>query len=175
MPNSPHAEPPMRPTQAQIDEVCDRHERFRTARPGGARAVFAWMDLSERVLSGRDLSEADLTGAILRGTKFLKTSLENSTLFGADLTDADLRGAKLRRADLRGASLRGANLTEADLFEADLREGSIVISDRVRGVVAHDAWVDRRGAPIVDLSGANLSRSQLGELSPSALIFRMRS
>jgi uncharacterized protein YjbI with pentapeptide repeats len=38
-------------------------------RMGGARAVFAFCNLSGLDLSGRNLADADFTGAILTGTK----------------------------------------------------------------------------------------------------------
>ena len=31
-------------SQAELDAVCARHDRLWQAKPGGARAVFTWMD-----------------------------------------------------------------------------------------------------------------------------------
>ena len=42
-------------TQAQVDAICQKHERLKAMKPGGARAVFAWMDVSGLDFRGRDL------------------------------------------------------------------------------------------------------------------------
>ena len=121
-------------TQHEADLICARHERLWASKPGGARAVFSWMDLSGLELSGRNLADADFTGAVLAGTNLSKARLDHATLFGCDLQEANLTGASLKRADLRACCLRGANLTNADMFEADLREGLIAAVDKVKGL-----------------------------------------
>ena len=147
--------------QSEVDAICAKHDRLWTSKPGGARAVFAWKDLSGLDLSGKNLCDADLTGALLADCKMQGVRLDHANLFGADIQNADLRDASLRRADLRGACLRGANLTGADLFEADLREGSIAVGDRDRGlrVLEHVNRVGEASGAI--LAGANLERSRL--------------
>ncbi|KAK0350925.1 hypothetical protein LTR94_027023, partial [Friedmanniomyces endolithicus] len=92
-----------RPTQAELDVICARHDRLFQARPGGARAVFAWMDLTGLSLKGRNLADADFSGACLEGCDLRGARLENASFFGADMQDAVLADACLRRADLRGA------------------------------------------------------------------------
>src|SRR5689334_14905123 len=52
-------------SQAEVDEICAKHDRLWSSRPGGARAVFAFKDLSGAVLFGRNLCDADFTGAIM--------------------------------------------------------------------------------------------------------------
>ena len=148
-------------TQEDADAICAKHDRLWTARPGGARAVFSWMDLSGLNFRGRNLSDADFTGAILVGCKFANARLDHAVFFGADMQEADFSESSLRRADLRGACLRGADLTGADLFEADLREGSIAAVDRGKGLrlLEHTSRVaEAQGAT---LAGANLERSKL--------------
>ena len=54
-------------TQHEAEQICARHDRLWTSKPGGARAVFAWMDLTGLNLSGMNLCDADFTGAILVG------------------------------------------------------------------------------------------------------------
>ena len=54
-------------SQAELDEVLRRHEMYRKARMGGARAVLSFFDMSGLDLSGRDLTDADLAGSILAG------------------------------------------------------------------------------------------------------------
>jgi uncharacterized protein YjbI with pentapeptide repeats len=148
-------------TQQEADLICTKHDRLWTARPGGARAVFSWMDLSGLNFRGRNLCDADFTGAILHGAKFANARLDHAVFFGADLQDADLSEASMRRSDLRGACMRGADLSGADLFEADLREGAIAAVDRAKGLrlLEHvNRVAEAQGAT---LAGANLERSKL--------------
>ena len=104
-------------SQAEVDAICAKHDRLWSSKPGGARAVFAFKDLSGTHLFGRNLCDADFTGAIMNDCKLKGARLDNATLFCADLTDSDLREASMRRADLRGSCMRNVNLTGADLFE----------------------------------------------------------
>ncbi len=148
-------------TQTEADIICARHDRLWTARPGGARAVFAFCDLSGLSLRARNLCDADFSGALMAGTDLSGARLDNANLFAADLYKARLTGASMRRCDLRGASLRGADLSGADLFEADLREGALAAADKQFGyrVVEHvDRAAHAQGASLV---GANLERSRL--------------
>src|SRR3954465_4069784 len=112
-------------TQKDVSASAARHELLYSGRVGGARAVFAFCDLSGLDLSGRNLCDADFTGAYLEETNLAGAKLDSASFFGASLKRANLAGASLRRADMRGTSLRGANLIGADLYEADLREGKI--------------------------------------------------
>jgi uncharacterized protein YjbI with pentapeptide repeats len=148
--------------QHELDVICARHDRLWQARPGGARAVFAWLDLSGLSLAGRNLADADFSAACMIGCDLSGAKLDNATFFGSDMQDAVLADASLRRADLRGACLRGADLTAADLFEADLREGTIAAADRDMGfrVVEARSRHDTQ-AQGACLSGANLERSKL--------------
>ncbi|MES2834682.1 MAG: pentapeptide repeat-containing protein, partial [Pseudomonadota bacterium] len=149
-------------SQEELDAICIRHDRLWQARPGGARAVFAWMDLSGLSLRGRNLADADFAAANMIGCDLTGARLDNATFFGADLQDAILVEASLKRADLRGACLRGADLTGADLFEADLREGTIASADAKLGFRVVEAQgrsdTQAQGACLV---GANLQRSKL--------------
>jgi len=150
-----------RMTQQEADAICQKHDRLWTARPGGARAVFAWLDLSGINFRGRNLADADFTGALLAGAKFAGAKLDHAIFFGADLQEADLTEASMRRCDLRGACLRGADLTGADMFESDLREGSIAAVDKAKGLrlLEHATRVaEIHGATLI---GANLERSKM--------------
>lgn len=149
-------------TQAELDAICVRHDRLFQARPGGARAVFSWMDLSGLSLKGRNLSDADFAAASLEGCDLSGCRLDNAVFFGADMQDAILAEASLRRADLRGACLRGADLSGADLFEADLREGTIAAADAQLGFkVIEPRQRNETQASGTCLSGANLQRSKM--------------
>lgn len=148
-------------TQKDAHLIATRHEMLYAGRMGGARASFAFCDLSGLDLSGRALNDADFSGAILTDVNFERTKLENAIFFAADLRRANLKSAAMRRADLRGASMRGANLTGADLFECDLREGVIAQRDRNGGfkMLRHNETpADMPGAI---LANANLERSKM--------------
>ena len=127
--------------QSELDAICVRHDRLWQAKPGGARAVLAWLDLSGLSLRGRNLADADFAAANLIGADLSGAKLDNATFFGADMQDCLLVEASLRRTDLRGACLRGADLTGADLFEADLREGTIAAADAKLGFKIVEAKV----------------------------------
>ncbi len=148
-------------TQYDVDVICAKHDRLWAARLGGARAVFAFCDLSGLSVTGRNLCDADFTGALLVGCDLRKAKLDNANMYGADLQGADLTDASMRRVDLRGSSLRGANLTGADLFEADLREGSIASADRKEGYKIIEPAHREAYATGAILAGANLERSRL--------------
>ena len=149
-------------TQPELDAICARHDRLWQARPGGARAVFAWMDLSGLSMAGRNLADADFSAACMIGCDLSGARLDNATFFGSDMQDVLLVEASLRRADLRGACLRGADLSGADMFEADLREGTIAAADSRLGfrVVESRSRSDTQ-AQGACLAGANLQRSKL--------------
>src|SRR5690606_839942 len=148
--------------QHELDAICARHDRLWQAKPGGARAVFAWLDLSGLSLAGRNLADADFAAASLIGTDLTGARLDNATFFGADMQDCLLVDASLRRSDLRGACLRGADLTGADLFEADLREGALAAADSKLGfrVIEAKSRNDTMATGAC-LAGANLERSKL--------------
>src|ERR1700689_2344079 len=148
-------------TQKQAAAAAARHEMLYAGRMGGARAVFAFCDLSGLDLSFRNLADADFTGAVLEEANLEGARLDSASFFGADLRRANLAGASLRRADMRGASLRGANLIGADLYEADLREGTIAEKDRFGNlrVLQHDIGPSEMPAAL--LISANLERAKM--------------
>ena len=148
-------------SQNEASAVVARHEMLYARKAGGARAVFAFSDLSGLNLSGRNLADADFTGAILEEANLSGSRLDSASFFGADLRRVNLTNASLRRGDLRGACLSGANLTSADLFEADLREGTIAEKDRYGNlrVLQHD--VGPSELPAALLNSANLERAKM--------------
>lgn len=148
-------------TQAQVDEICQKHERLKAMKPGGARAVFAWADLSGLDLRGRNLTDADFTAAIMVGADLSGAVLDQSNLYCVDMQMANLSRASLRRTDLRGACLRGANLSDVDLFEADLREGALALPDKASGLAYVEVSTRVSDAGFTNLRGANLERSKL--------------
>mgnify|MGYP003637415890 CR=1 FL=1 len=157
--------------QAQVDAICDRHERLWSGRSGGARASFAYSILEDLDLSNRDLSDADFSGAVLRGANLSGATLNSAIFFVADLRRASLEGACLRRADLRGAIMRGANLTGADMTEADLREGAIAQVDKAKGLAILTHSTQQSDAGKANFSGANLSRSKMAGITAQTADF----
>src|SRR5215469_16454575 len=143
-------------SQKEAVTAAARHEMLYSGRAGGARAVFAFCDLSGLDLSGRNLADADFTGAIMEEANFQGAKLDSASFFGADL-----RRSNLSRADMRGASMRGANLIGTDLFEADLREGTIAEKDKYGNlrVLQHDLGPSE--LPAAMLNSANLERAKL--------------
>lgn len=151
-------------TQAELDEILDKHKAFLEGRAWGQRALLVRRDMSELALDGRDLSGLDLTGASFAHAQLVGTNFKNSILFCCNLGRADLRGAILRRADLRGASLRGADLTDADLFQADMRDGAI--AEKTRSGDLKMVVVDEAS----DMGGATLVRANLTEAKMAGVI-----
>src|SRR5271167_3291005 len=80
-------------TQKEVSQAAARHEMLYTGRVGGARASFAFCDLSGLNLSGRNLADADFTGASLEEANLAGARLETTSFFGADLRRANLEGA----------------------------------------------------------------------------------
>ena len=72
-------------TQYEVDVICAKHDRLWSARMGGARAVFAFCDLSGLSVPERNLCDADFTGAVLTGCDLRKAKLDNANFYGADL------------------------------------------------------------------------------------------
>src|SRR5258708_39035791 len=130
-------------------------------RIGGARAVFAFCDLSGLDLSGRNVGDGDFTGAALEETNFEGAKLDTASFFGADLRRANLSAASLRRADLRGASMRGANMIGADLYESAMREGTIAEKDKYGKlkILLHD--LGRSTLPAAMMTCANPAPSKV--------------
>src|SRR5450755_1581377 len=94
--------------QAEADAICARHDRLWTSKPGGARAVFAWTDLSGLDLTGRNLCDADFSGAVL-----FEADLREGVLAAADPKVGFRRieaGGSAKIGDAQGAKLVGANL-----------------------------------------------------------------
>src|SRR5215813_5460354 len=88
-------------SEKEVAAAAARHELLYSGRVGGARAVFAFCDLSGLDLAGRNLADADFTGCILEEANLQGAKLDAASFFGADLRRANLAGASLRRGDLR--------------------------------------------------------------------------
>gem|GEM_PF-77660 len=148
-------------TQAQADETVRKHEMLYLGKVGGARAVFAFCDLTGLTLAGRNLADADFTGAVLAECNLSDSKLDRAIFFCSDLRRTRMTKASLRRADLRGACLRGANLLGADLFESDLREGSIAEKDAKGNLRYLNHELKPSELQAVVLANANLERAKL--------------
>src|SRR5689334_25083416 len=87
-------------SQKDVSAAAARHEMLYSGRLGGARAVFAFCDLSGLDLAGRNLADADFTGAIVEEANFEGSKLDSASFFGADLRRTNLSGCSMRRVDL---------------------------------------------------------------------------
>lgn len=112
--------------QVRLDDYLKKHKMFLIGKPGGARAVLKFKDLSRLNFRGADLSGCDFTGSILNGSNLGGGKYVGSSFYACDLRNADLEKANFSRADFRGAYVAGANLTGADLASADMREGKVM-------------------------------------------------
>lgn len=146
-------------TQAELNEIIRKHHMFRTAKPGGARAVVRDRDLSGLNFTGQDLSQSDFTGCIMYGATLSNASFESATLFGCDLRSANMRGARLVRADLRGADVDGADLHKADLTGADLREGKTIVKRKVKR--EEDQYSKAAEAGVVQFTASDMTEAVL--------------
>ena len=77
-------------TQAELNEILEKHKKWLNNEPGGERAN----------LSGSDLSCSNLS----------RCNLSRCNLSHCNLSACDLCGSNLRGSDLRGSDLRGCNL-----------------------------------------------------------------
>ena len=77
-------------TQAELNEILEKHKKWLNDKPGGERA-----NLSHANLSNANLSHANLSHA----------NLSRANLSGANLSGANLSGANLRHSDLCYANL----------------------------------------------------------------------
>ena len=152
-------------SQAEVDAICVKRDRLWSSKPGGARAVFAFKDMSGIDLSGRNLCDADFSGAVMISCNLRGVRLDNAILFCADLTGSDVREATLRRADLRGSCMRNADLTGANLERSKLSGAMAARADFTDAILK---WANLRRANLkqailkgVNLSGADLSGADL--------------
>src|ERR1700719_1594197 len=83
-------------TDKQVAAAAVRHEMLYSGRMGGARAIFAFCDLSGLDLSGRNLADADFTGAVMEECNMAATRLDSASFFGTDLRRSNLSRASLR-------------------------------------------------------------------------------
>ena len=156
---------PPRFTQDQLNQLIDAHERFVRRQPRGQRAIWRFMQFSQRDFAKRLMSDADLTGANLQRCRLILTNFERATLFCADLSDTDARAANFSRADIRGASLRNANLGGANLNDADMRQAVLARADGEQGfrVVGRPTGQTAGGdqAYSVDFTNCSMKRAKL--------------
>ena len=80
-------------TEKQVAAAAARHELLYSGRVGGARAIFAFCDLSGLDLSGRNLADADFTGAYLEETNLSGARLDSALASCVALTLAEAGAA----------------------------------------------------------------------------------
>lgn len=156
-----------RPDRAELKDILAKHELYRSARMGGARANLKHLDLSGVDFTGRDLSHADFTGSYLAEAIFTGNKLDYALFYTADLRRALFEYASLVRADFRGANLRDARMMGADLSGADFREGAMTVMTK-KGELQKVGSTDFGGA---DLRGVNFTDAKLIGVSASQADF----
>lgn len=77
-------------TQAELNEILEKHKKWLNGEPSGKRA-----DLRDCDLSGSDLRGSDLRGSDLSGSNLRNSDLRYSNLGAARLGDCDLSGSNL--------------------------------------------------------------------------------
>ena len=92
-------------TQKEVSQAVARHEMLYSGRVGGARASFAFCDLSGLDLAGRNLADADFTGAVMEECNLEATRLAGFVVLGSNeafVTEAIGNGKKaLDNPDLK--------------------------------------------------------------------------
>ena len=63
--------PRKRLSHTELQKIIKQHGWFLAGRSGGARALLAFADLTDRAMAGCNLAEADLSGALLRRAHLL--------------------------------------------------------------------------------------------------------
>ena len=111
-------------TQAELNEILEKHKKWLNNEPGGERANLSGSDLSCSNLSRCNLSRCNLSHCNLSAC-----DLCGSNLRGCDLRGSDLRGCNLRGCNLRGSDLRGCDLSGSDLRGCDLSGSNLSGSD----------------------------------------------
>lgn len=154
--------PQERISQDQLDEVLRKHRNFSVGKPGGARAVMKFKDLSGLDFRRIDLSGADFTGSNLARCNLSYGTYVGSAFYGCDLRDANLEGANFTRADMRGTNREGARLEHADLSTADLREGKVLAAKSSAAAAAMNTGLTgtRRQEKETRISSLDLSQNE---------------
>ncbi len=149
-----------RMTQDALDMIIAKHAMFMSGKPGGARAVLKFKDLSHLNFKSGNFTGADFTASVFHNSNMSGGNFSNATFYGCDLQQANLENANFRRADFRGAYIAGANLHHADLSSADLREGRVLEKGKGGMIVERDA-PDGKSNPKTDFTGARLTETNL--------------
>lgn len=111
--------------QLTLDAMIKKHTMFLIGKPGGARIVLKFKDLSRLHFRSADISGADFTGSIMAGCHLEGGKFVGTSFYACDLYGANFENANCSRADFRGAYVICANLKNTDLTAADMREGKV--------------------------------------------------
>ena len=102
-------------TQAELDKILAKHEKWLNDKDGGERANLRGANLQYANLQDADLRRANLQNANLQDADLRRANLQNANLRGANLQDASLQNANLQYANLQNANLQNANLRRANI------------------------------------------------------------
>ena len=107
-------------TQAELNEILEKHKKWLNNEPGGERADLSHSDLSCSNLSRCNLSHCNLSRCDLSFSNLSACDLRGSNLSYSDLSACDLRGSNLSYSDLSYSDLRYSNLSACDLRGSNL-------------------------------------------------------
>lgn len=113
-----------KPTQQQINELLDQHEKFLADEPGGMGLSLLGIDLSNLDFSGRNLRSVHLSGSNLSGAFFRNANLHRANLSSCKLNNADFTNADISEASLAFTECEGALFVNTNTNQAFLREAS---------------------------------------------------
>ena len=108
-----------------VSEISQRQLVLIVNGLGGGKLQLPGYNLQDRSFAYLDLTNAILTGANLRGADFQEATLTRCDLRGADLERCNFSYANLKGAKIKGANLIRADLSHAYLQGADLREAKL--------------------------------------------------
>lgn len=92
-------------TQAELNDILEKHKKWLNNEPGGERANLSHCDLRHSDLSDSNLRHSDLRYSDLRHSNLSYSNLSHSNLSGCDLRHSDLYGCDLSGCDLRDSDL----------------------------------------------------------------------
>lgn len=112
-------------SQAQVDVMLEKHERWVNGAAGGEEASFNSMDISNISLRSSDLSGVDFRNCVGRYTDFSDCHLYTSNFEGSKLDHANFAYADLELVGFKNVDLRYVNLSNAKLHYVDFTNANI--------------------------------------------------
>ena len=118
-----------RPNEDELKIMCAKHILWNHDQPGGEKADFSNMDLTDCYLANADLSGAIFKGATLNSATlgngsftfcdFTNAEMQNADAVDAVFEESDFTGAKLVNCHFLNAGFMNCNFTNSDLSGSD--------------------------------------------------------